>query len=161
MGIFNYIKNIFVKQNKEEESQKEFYSIIKMMSGEEVLSLTMVDENGGDPVLILQNPIILKVITSQRGMHIKVKPWIEMSSDDIFIVKPDRIITMTETDDERLIDIYNNYVEEEDSDSIDTYQNPSKPNHVKPSKKMGYLSSVEEARKSLEELYKLEDTKES
>ena len=32
---------------------------------------------------------------------------------------------------------------------------------VKPSRKMGYLSTVEEARKTLENIFKLEDTKES
>ena len=31
---------------------------------------------------------------------------------------------------------------------------------VKPSKKMGYISTVEEARKQLEDLYKLKDNKE-
>ena len=31
---------------------------------------------------------------------------------------------------------------------------------VKPSKKMGYVSSVEDARKQLEDLYKLKDNKE-
>ena len=38
----------------------------------------------------------------------------EISSDDFFIIKPDKIITMTETKDERLIEIYNNYIEDED-----------------------------------------------
>ena len=86
-----------------------------------------------------------------------------MSSDDFFIVRPDKIITMTETKDERLIDIYTNYLEDEDS--IDTY-NPhehKQSGKVKPSEQMGYISSVEDARKKLENIFKLEveDTKES
>ena len=165
MRIIKYFKNLFTKKEKEgdiEESHvsDEFYSIIKMTSGEEVLSLTMIDENDGEPVLILQNPITVRVITSHRGIHIKVKSWIEMSSDDIFIVKLDKIITMTETKDDRLIDIYNNYLEEDDNDSINTYQS-SKSNQIKPSKKMGYISSVEDARKSLENIFKLKYPKES
>ena len=40
----------------------EFYSIIKMISGEEVLSLVAIDENDGDPILVLQNPIILQFV---------------------------------------------------------------------------------------------------
>ena len=44
----------------------------------------------------------------------------ELASDDFFIVKPDRLITITETKDEKLIDIYNNFLED-DEDSIDTY----------------------------------------
>jgi hypothetical protein len=139
----------------------EFYAILKLTSGEEILSLISIDENDGDPVIVLQNPITMKVLHSHHGIHIKVRSWIEMSSDDIFIIKSDKVITMTETKDERLIEIYKNYLEDEDdldplSDSIE------KPaGKIKPSRKMGYLSSVEEARESLENLYNLKDTKES
>jgi hypothetical protein len=128
---------------------EEFYAIIKLISGEEILSLVMSDENDGDPVIVLQNPVTMKAFHNHHGTHIKVKPWIEMSSDDFFIVKLDKIITMTETKDKRLIDIYNNYIEDESL--IDVY-NPS--GKVKPSSKMGYISSVEDARKKLEDLFK-------
>ena len=128
---------------------EEFYAIIKLVSGEEILSLVMVDENDGDPVVVLQNPITMKAFTNQHGTHLKVKPWIEMSDDDFFMVKLDKIITMTETKDKRLINIYNDYVN--DDDSIDVYNPAGK---VKPSSKMGYISSVEDARKKLENLFK-------
>ena len=128
---------------------EEFYAIIKLISGEEILSLVMVDENDGDPIIVLQNPVTMKAFHNQHGMHIKVKPWIEMSDDDFFMIKLDKVITMTETKDKRLIDIYNNYIN--DDDSVDVY-NPS--GKVKPSPKMGYISSVEEARKKLENLFK-------
>ena len=141
----------------------EFYAIIKLTSGEEILSLVSVDENDGDPLLLLQNPITMKVYNTHHGMHIKVKSWIEMSTDDIFIVKPDRIITMTETKDNRLIDIYTNYINDEDEDDdVGIYQssNEKESGLTKPSRKMGYISSVESARKKLEDIFKL-DTKES
>ncbi len=142
----------------------EFYAIIKLVSGEEVLSLISIDENDGDPLVVMQNPITMKLLHSQHGMHVKVKSWMELASDDFFIVRPDKIITMTETHDERMIDIYTNYIEDEDG--MDGYSSQSssieKPKGVvKPSRKMGYLSTVEEARKSLENIFKLEDTKES
>jgi hypothetical protein len=133
---------------------EEFYAIIKLVSGEEILSLVMVDENDGDPVLVLQNPVTMKTYNNQHGMYLKVKPWMEMSDDDFFIVKLDKIITMTETKDERILDIYNNYIENDDT--IDVY-NPS--GQIKPSTKMGYVSSVEDARKNLERIFK--DIKES
>jgi len=136
--------------------EEEFYSIIKLVSGEEILSLISIDENNGDPLVILQNPITMKMIETPQGMHIKVKSWIELSEDDFFIVRPDKIITMTETKDERLIEVYNSYIQDNDSIEVHT---PS--GRVQPSSKMGYISSVEEARKSLENLYNLKDTKES
>jgi hypothetical protein len=140
----------------------EFYAIIKLVSGEEILSLVSIDENDGDPLIVMQNPITMKMIHTNRGLHIKVRSWMELSSDDFFIVKPDRLITITETKDEKLIDIYNNFLED-DEDSIDTYHSNqmNERGKVKPSKKMGYVSSVEDARKQLEDLYKLKDNKES
>ena len=71
--------------------QEEFYAIIKLISGEEVLSLVSIDENDGDPLIVMQNPITMKVLHSPHGMHIKVKSWMEMSSDDFFIIRPDKI----------------------------------------------------------------------
>lgn len=128
---------------------EEFYCILKLVSGEEILSLVMVDENEGDPVVVLQNPVTVKTFHNHQGAHLKVKPWIEMASDDFFMVKLDKIITMTETKDKRIIEIYNSYIS--DDDSIDTY---SPSGQVKISNKMGYVSSVEDARKKLEKLFK-------
>jgi len=136
--------------------EEEFYSIIKLVSGEEILSLVSIDENDGDPLVILQNPITMKMIESSQGIYIKVKSWMELSSDDFFIIRPDKIITMTETKDDRLIEVYNSYIEDDDSIEVHT---PS--GKTKPSRKMGYVSSVEDARKQLENLYNLKDTKES
>ena len=88
-----------------------------------------------------------------------------MSSDDFFIVKPDKMITITETKDKRLIEIYNNYIEDEDfMDSFDSTmesKTQKTSGKVKPSQKMGYITTVEEARKRLEDIFKLEDPKES
>ena len=85
----------------------EFYSIIKLVSGEEIFSLISVDDSGDDAIIILQNPIIMTMYSNSNGSHIKVKPWIELSEEDFFMIKSDKIITMTESTDDRLIQIYN------------------------------------------------------
>ena len=142
----------------------EFYSIIKMVSGEEVLSLISIDDNDGDPIIVLQNPVIIKMLESKNGSFIKVKPWIELSDEDFFFVKPEKIITMTETKDKKLIDVYTQYIsecdeeeEEEDNNVMNRY------GKVKPNKHMGYITSVKKAREDLENIFKLEieDTKET
>ena len=137
--------------------EEEFYCILKLISGEEILSLVMVDENDGDPLIILQNPITIKTVSNQQGTYLKIKSWVEMSSDDFFIIKLDKVITMTETKDTKLIDIYNTYLQDGDLNSL--YDSSSSSGKVKPSSKMGYISSVEDARKKLENLFK--DLKES
>ena len=129
-----------------------------------MLSLISIDENDGDPLVVMQNPITMKLLHSRNGMHVKVKSWMELASDDFFIVRPDKILTMTETHDKRMIEIYTNYIEDEDDMDIYSPQsssNEKSSSEITPSRKMGYLSTVEEARKTLENIFKLEDTKES
>jgi hypothetical protein len=128
---------------------EEFYAIIKLVSGEEILSLIMIDENDGDPIVVLQNPITMKSFQNSQGTFIKIKPWMEIPDDDFFIIKLDKIITMTETTDQKIIDIYCNYIE---NGSISESTHPE--GYIKPSSKMGYISSVEEARKKLERIFK-------
>tara|TARA_R100001443_G_scaffold9951_1_gene19542 strand:+ start:57 stop:485 length:429 start_codon:yes stop_codon:yes gene_type:complete len=132
----------------------EFYSVIKLISGEEIFALVSIDENDGegDSIIILQNPLVMNMVNSSKGSFIKVKRWIELSSEDIFIMRFDRILTMSECRDEKLIAIYDNYIEDNEEDMIDIYRSTGK---VKLTNKMGYVSSVEDARKKFEELYKI------
>ena len=128
---------------------EEFYCILKLVSGEEVLSLIMVDENDDDPIIILQNPVVIKSIHEKNSFYIKIKPWMELSNEDIFFIRLDKVITMTETTDKKLINLYQQYLS--DDDSMEVYK-PS--GEVRISEQDGYISSVEDARKKLEELYK-------
>lgn len=135
---------------------EEFYAIIKLVSGEEVFSLIMVDDEQENPIIIMQNPVIIKMLHSPQGSFIKVKPWMELSEEDFFMIRLDKVLTMTESTNEKLIEVYNNYICD-DEQEIEMSTNGK----VKPDSKMGYVSTVEDARKHLETLYKLKDTKES
>ncbi len=134
----------------------EFYCILKLVSGEEILSLVMVDDNDGDTLIVLQNPVTMRSFRNHQGTFIKVKPWIELSNDDFFIIRLDKIITMTETTDKKIIKVYDDYISNLNDESIDTYTPAGK---VKLSESMGYIASVEESRKKLEDIFK--DIKES
>jgi len=134
---------------------EEFYSVIKLTTGEEIFALVSIDENDGDPLLVMQNPVTMKMSRSSRGMTLRVKPWMEIPDDDFFIVRLDKIITMTEVKDESMIEFYNGYLEE---DTTEDLSNPSS-HKTKLTNKMGYVSTVEEAREMLENLYKLKDNK--
>ena len=140
----------------------EFYAIIKLVSGEELISLVSIDDTEGEPIAILQNPVVVKVINHPTGAMMKVKPWMELVDDKLFVMKADKIITMTETEDENIIRIYKNYIfEAEEEEELTQPSNDDYLGSAKLDTKMGYLCSVEDARKLFEELYKLEDTKES
>ena len=94
--------------------EEEFYAVIKLVSGEEIVSLVSKDDNDGDPVLVLQTPIIMHMIQNHRGNVVKIKPWMEIPDDDFFIIKPEKILTITELKNDTIINIYNNYVKDEE-----------------------------------------------
>ena len=133
---------------------EEFHAVIKLVTGEEIFALVSVDENDGDPILLLMNPVVMKVMRNHVGQYVKVKPWMEIPTDDLYVIKYDKIITMTEVKEEQTIEFYNRYLNEDDVDFDDD-------GRTKISDKMGYISTVDDARKMLESLYKLKDNKES
>jgi hypothetical protein len=126
---------------------EEFYCSLKLISGEEIFALIAVDENDGDPIIVLQNPVIMKMNQNSTGIVMKIKPWMEVPDDDFYFIKMDKIITMTEITDNMIINFYKKYLND------DTSINDSN-GKVNLTNTMGYISSVEDARKKLEELYK-------
>ena len=80
---------------------------------------------------------------------------IELSDDDIFMVKSDRVLTMTECKDKKIIEIYNNFLNHDPMMAYQPY------GQVGVSSEMGYVSTVQDARKRLEELFKITKPKES
>ena len=132
---------------------EEFHAVVKLVTGEEVFALVCVDENDGDPIILLMNPVIMKVMKNHVGQYIKVKPWMEIPTDSMYVVKYDKIITMTEVKESKVIEFYDRYINEDDCDW-------DEDGRTKISNDMGYVSSVDDARQMLENLYKLKDNKE-
>ena len=131
---------------------EEFHAAIKLVTGEEIFSLVCVDENDGDPIILLMNPVIMKVMRNHVGQYVKVKPWMEIASDSMYVVKYDKIVTMTEVKETKMIEFYDKYLNEEDTDW-------EEDGRTKITDKMGYVSSVKDAREMLEKLYKLKGSK--
>tara|TARA_R110000868_G_scaffold140657_10_gene356552 strand:- start:817 stop:1212 length:396 start_codon:yes stop_codon:yes gene_type:complete len=126
---------------------EEFYCSLKLVSGEEIFSLIMVDENDGDPIIILQNPVIMKMQQTTNGIILKIKPWMEVPNDDFYFIKFDKVITMTEVTDNIAIRYYEKYLNDEPLESDSNGK-------VNLTNKMGYISSVEDARNNLEKIFK-------
>ena len=125
----------------------EFHAVLKLITGEEIFSLVSVDENDGDSIIMLSNPVIMKMIQGPVGSYVKVKPWLELPDQDLFLIKYDKIITMSEVTDKQMIRFYTRYLNEDDIDiEID--------GKVTLSDKMGLLTTVEDARQSLENIFK-------
>ena len=126
---------------------EEFYATLKLITGEEIFALVSVDENDGDSIIMLSNPVVMKMMHSPAGHYVKVKPWLELPDQDLFLIKYDKIITMSEVNDKQMIKFYNRYLNEDDIDiEID--------GKVTLNDKMGFLDTVDDARLKLEEIFK-------
>ena len=136
----------------------DFHATIKLVTGEEIFALVSVDNSEDEPVIIMQNPVIMKVLSTGRGQMMKIRPWLEVPGDDVYIVKYDKVITMSEFIDKMIISMYKTYCEEGDFDFgtfvDDSMKTDKDKRNQEVTKKMGYISTVEDARKKLEDLFK-------
>ena len=134
----------------------DFHATIKLVTGEEIFALVSVDNSEDEPVIIMQNPVIMKVLSTGRGQMMKIRPWLEVPGDDVYIIKYDKVITISEVKDKMIISMYQTYCQEGDFDFgtfVDESMKTDKRTH-EVTKKMGYISTVEDARKKLEDLFK-------
>ena len=126
---------------------EEFHAALKLITGEEIFALVSVDENDGDSIIMLSNPVVMKMMQSPAGQYVKVKPWLELPDQDLFLIKYDKIVTMSEVTDKQMIKFYTRYLNEDDIDiEVD--------GKVSLNDKMGFLTTVDDARKSLESIFK-------
>jgi len=133
-------------KNKKKEEPQDFLAVIKLVSGEEIISTVTSCEEEDRTLLLLDTPVMFEsMMIRNNGMGaIKVVPWIHAASDTILILDMDKVITMSEVFDKEIIRIYNRYLTDKDRESNESIV----------TKDMGYLSTVTDARIFLEKLYK-------
>jgi len=132
---------------------KDMYAIIKLVSGEEVFA--QVEEFYDDDVkaILAIDPCIIKEIPSRRQnfSYYKVDAWMKMSDDRIHCIELKHVIYYTRCDNHELIGAYKKWVKSLNKDD----EEDTTPVKVGVSTHLGYVSSVEEARDSLEKIFKL------
>jgi len=118
----------------------------------------MVDDSDQeDPIIILQDPVILKYNVQGSYTELKIEPWMKLCNDDIFFIRLSNVITMSEIDDIELIELYKNFNDSKHEylNDYDDEDNDSK-NQRDVTKNMGFLGSVSETKKNLEKLFKID-----
>ena len=129
-----------------EEQIDEFYASVKLISGEEILCIVIRDKSQPEHIIV-DNPVTLQEIRT-KGSDVpsgyKLEPWIKLTDETTFLVEQSKIVTVSEIKNKLIIDMYKQLKET-------GFQEQSHPDV---SRKMGYLSSVDEARAILEKLYK-------
>ncbi len=79
--------NSLMSQSRRVMDKTEFLAAIKLVSGEELLSMvTSVHDENGD-YLIIENPIeVEEVILPNKQAGAKVQPWMKFSREEQFVV---------------------------------------------------------------------------
>lgn len=128
--------------------EEDFYATIKLRSGEEIFAKVAASEEQDRTMLIVSNPIIVKEIKSKADNVVgyKIEPWLKTTSEDMFIIKLDDVLTMSESSDIEMIMMYQDYVR--NGSKKDT-NGSSRIN-----RKMGYLGNVNDTKELLEKIYK-------
>ena len=93
--------NSLMSQSRRVMDKTEFLAAIKLVSGEELLSMvTSVHDENGD-YLIVENPIeVEEVILPNKQAGAKVQPWMKFSREEQFVIPKEHIITIVEVAEE-------------------------------------------------------------
>ena len=128
--------------------EDDFYATIKLKSGEEIFAKVAASEEEDRTLLIVSNPINLVEVKGRKGeiYGYKIEPWLKTTTEDMIIINMNDVLTLVESSDIEMISMYQNYVRQNDTDSSS--------NNYKIDRKMGYISSVSDAKEILEKIYK-------
>ena len=132
------IMNSLMSQSRRVMDKTEFLAAIKLVSGEELLSMvTSVHDENGD-YLIVDNPIqVEEVMLQGNKAGAKVQPWMKFSREEEFLIPKDKIITVVEVDTDVQI-FYAMSLRRLNADTVNG---------------SGRLSTVDEARINLEKIF--------
>tara|TARA_B100000941_G_scaffold244697_1_gene188964 strand:+ start:60 stop:461 length:402 start_codon:yes stop_codon:yes gene_type:complete len=128
---------------------QEFLATIKLVSGEEVISMVLYLED--EDKVLLSNPFTVEASRQKQGQleitGFSFKEWVMASFDDMYIIGRDHIITITEVQGP-IKEFYEKNLEKIQSSK----QLLHKPNKLP--RKSGYLGSINDTKNTLENIYK-------
>ena len=125
--------------------EDDFYATIKFKSGEEIFSKVACSEEEDRTFLLLESPIVIEKVKNRGGIQgFRVEPWLKTTKDDLFVVNIEDVLTLSESKDLETIAMHEAFSKQQDH----LYRPEKKLN-----RKMGYISTIKEAKMSLEKLY--------
>jgi len=131
--------------------EDDFYATIKFKSGEEIFAKVAASEEINRTVLLVSNPIIVNEVQGKKGMlGYRIEPWLKTTKEDMFMIDLSDVLTMSESSDVEMISMYQRWLR--DTSKV-------KNDEPKLSRKMGYISNVNDAKDILEKLYKSKESK--
>tara|TARA_B100001029_G_scaffold80959_1_gene66432 strand:- start:1483 stop:1884 length:402 start_codon:yes stop_codon:yes gene_type:complete len=128
---------------------EEFYSTIKIVTGEEIVAKVIYLED--EDKVMLEDPLLVEMQRSRKGAleiaGFAFKEWMSATFEDMFVLNREHIVTMSEVDP-NIKEFYKKTLERMKSGQ--TLANTAD----KLSRKSGYVGSVSKFKKSLEDIFK-------
>jgi hypothetical protein len=129
--------------------EDDFFATIKLKCGDEIFCKVAASDEGDRTMLLISNPIIVEEMkTRGQTTGYKLEPWLKTSTEDLFVINLDDVLTMSESDDIAMIMMYQDYV-----------RKSNKSNYSKLDRKMGYLGNVHDTKEILEKIFKMSPSK--
>ena len=128
-----------------------YYALIKLTTGEEIISEIFTDETVEDPIIALGSPVTVEITPRSNHNVLKFEPWVKVSFEETLFIRLSNVITMTELPETNYyVQCYQEYVR---AGFQDITQQTGKG--VKLNRTMGSLGTVDDARKILEKCLRL------
>ncbi len=125
--------------------EDDFYATVKFKSGEEIFAKVAATEEEDRTMLLVSNPITVQEIKSRSGsIGYKLEPWLKTTTDDMFVIKLEDVLTMSESSDIEMIMMYQDYIRQSNKESN---------NQSNISRSMGYLGNVNDTKELLEKIF--------
>jgi len=126
--------------------EDDFYCTLKLKSGEEIFAKVAASEEDNRTMLLVSNPIVVGEIKNKIGtVGYKIEPWLKTTTDDMFILNINDVLTMSESSDIEMIMMYQDYVRT---------SNKPKGNNLTIDRKMGRIGNVNDMKEILEKIFK-------
>jgi hypothetical protein len=127
--------------------EEDFYCTLKLKTGEEIFAKVAASEENDRTMLIVSNPIVVSEIKNRsKTVGYKIEPWLKTTTEDMFIINLQDVLTLSESSDIEMIIMYQSYVRQSSKE---------KNNESRITRRMGYISNVTDAKEILEKIFKL------
>ena len=128
--------------------EDDFYATLKLKSGEEIFCKVASTEEETEIMLLVSNPIIVHEVKGRVGIiGYKIEPWLKTTTEDMFLINMNDVLTMSESNDIEMITMHQNFVKHND-------RNSDGSSKYKLDRKMGYIANINDAKTILEKIYK-------
>ena len=135
--------------------EEEFYGVIKLSNGEELLAKIILTEEEGESLAFMQDPVGIQVINKSVDENKMMKAmgfhkWMQLSDEEFFIIREKDIIAVASMSKEVVL-MYETFITS--NDPLLNNKEVRTKRRTKIDNVRGFLGKVDEARALFEKIY--------